>query len=201
MPGTLTLMTMRCGHAYFVIVGHDPANHHRAVAGTGGWMPGSSPGMTDRAAKCSRRDGAKIMKSAVEAQTRQKKVLKGIFDIRRFFHRNEIPILFISATNFNLLGMDEWCKNFKIWFPPARLRNRVDNKINTVRIGNQAGVPSVPNVLAAVRSYDELRRVARDLGSDLVVQSAYGDSAIPLYSSPPSATGGGTPAKSSPPAR
>ncbi len=43
----------------------------------------------------------------------QKKTLKGISDIRRFFHRNETPIFFISATNFNLLGMDEWCKNFK----------------------------------------------------------------------------------------
>jgi hypothetical protein len=43
----------------------------------------------------------------------QKKVLKGISDIRRYFHRNETPIFFISATNFNLLGMDEWCKNFR----------------------------------------------------------------------------------------
>ena len=43
----------------------------------------------------------------------QKKVLRGISDIRRFFHRNETPTFFISATNFNLLGMDEWCKNFK----------------------------------------------------------------------------------------
>ncbi len=179
-----------------------------------------------------------------------KKALKGISDIRRFFHRNETPIFFISATNFNLLGMDEWCKNFKfisyidcydgrhpntfvpneaphpqfnsiedinnyllqhkevldyirsfggrpkavflmfdeeterlareaglrIWFPSARLRNRVDNKINTVRIGNQAGVPSVPNVLARVQSYDELRRVSKELGPDLVLQTAFGDS-------------------------
>ena len=175
----------------------------------------------------------------------QKKILKGISDIRRFFHRNETPIFFISATNFNLLGMDEWCKNFKfisyidcydgrhpntfvpneaphpqfnsiedinnyllqhkevldyvrsfggrpkavflmfdeeterlarqaglkVWFPSARLRNRVDNKINTVRIGNQAGVPSVPNVLARVKSCDELRRAARHLGPELVLQS------------------------------
>ena len=174
-----------------------------------------------------------------------KKALKGISDIRRFFHRNETPIFFISATNFNLLGMDEWCKNFKfisyidcydgrhpntfvpneaphpqfnsiedinnyllqhkevldyvrsfggrpkavflmfdeeterlarqaglkVWFPSARLRNRVDNKINTVRIGNQAGVPSVPNVLARVKSCDELRRAARHLGPELVLQS------------------------------
>ncbi len=42
-----------------------------------------------------------------------KKTLNNISEIRRFFHRNEDPIYFISATNFNLLGIDEWCKNFK----------------------------------------------------------------------------------------
>ena len=41
------------------------------------------------------------------------KPLKGISDIRRFFFRNETPIYFISATNFNLLGADEWIKGFK----------------------------------------------------------------------------------------
>ena len=40
--------------------------------------------------------------------------LKNISEIRRHFHRNEDPIYFVSATNFNLLGIDEWCKNFKI---------------------------------------------------------------------------------------
>jgi hypothetical protein len=39
--------------------------------------------------------------------------LKGISDIRRYFYRNETPIYFISATNFNLLGADEWIKGFK----------------------------------------------------------------------------------------
>ena len=39
--------------------------------------------------------------------------LHGISDIRRFFYRNETPIYFISATNFNLLGADEWIKGFK----------------------------------------------------------------------------------------
>jgi hypothetical protein len=39
--------------------------------------------------------------------------LSGISDIRRYFHRNETPIYFISATNFNLLGIDEWVRNFK----------------------------------------------------------------------------------------
>lgn len=181
---------------------------------------------------------------------REKKTLRGMSDIRRFFHRNETPIFFISATNFNLLGIDEWVKNFKyinyidcydgrhpntfvpseaphpefqsiedinnyllqhkevldymrsfggrpkavflmfdqeteklskqagltVWFPSAKLRNRVDNKVETVRIGNKAGVPSVPNVLARVNSYEEMRGASRRLGSDLVVQTAYGDS-------------------------
>ncbi|SLN61516.1 biotin carboxylase [Oceanibacterium hippocampi] len=178
--------------------------------------------------------------------------LKNISEIRRYFHRNEKPIFFISATNFNLLGIDEWVRNFKyinyldcydgrhpnvlcpteqphaefqsieeinnyllqhkevidaikrrggkpklvflmfdeeteklakelgcdVWFPKAKLRNRVDNKIETVRIGNKAGVPSVPNALAEIESYEQLQEVAKKakLGSDLVLQSAFGDS-------------------------
>jgi hypothetical protein len=184
------------------------------------------------------------------AQKRKK--LKNISEIRRYFHRNETPIYFVSATNFNLLGLDEWVRNFKyinyidcfdgghpnvmvpteqshpdfesiedinnyllqhkevidrikakdgdakfvflmfdekteklakeiggeVWFPEAALRNRVDNKIETVRIGNKAGVPSVPNVLAEINSYADLTEVssAAGLGKDLVLQSAYGDS-------------------------
>ena len=41
------------------------------------------------------------------------KRLKNISEIRRYFHRNEQPIYFVSATNFNLLGLDEWVRNFK----------------------------------------------------------------------------------------
>ena len=41
------------------------------------------------------------------------KPLRSVSDIRRFFYRNETPIYFISATNFNLLGADEWMKGFK----------------------------------------------------------------------------------------
>ncbi len=184
------------------------------------------------------------------ARSAQKKKLNGISEIRRFFHRNESPIYFISATNFNLLGIDEWVKNFKyinyldcfdgrhpnvlvpstddhpefesiedinnymlqhkevhdfvkgrgkrpkavflmfdrdterlarelgmqVWFPKARLRTKVDNKIETVRIGEKAGVPSVPNVLTKVSSYDALRRASKGLGEALVVQTAFGDS-------------------------
>ncbi len=181
-----------------------------------------------------------------------KRHLKNISEIRRFFHTNEDPIYFVSATNFNLLGLDEWVKNFKyicymdcfdgrhpnvlvprelphdefqsiedinnyllqhkdvvdyirrrggkpkfaflmfdekteqlvkelggeIWFPKAALRTKMDNKIETVRIGNKAGVPSVPNTLSEVESYAQLQDVCKKagLGNDLVLQSAFGDS-------------------------
>ena len=42
--------------------------------------------------------------------------------------------------------------------PKARLRTRCDNKIETVRIGNKAGVPSVPNTLSEIRNYPHLRQ-------------------------------------------
>jgi hypothetical protein len=182
----------------------------------------------------------------------KKKKLKNISEIRRYFHRNETDIYFVSATNFNLLGLDEWVRHFKyinyidcfdgqhpnvfvpseqphaefesiedinnyllrheevvehiksrgsyprfvflmfdeqtealvrdfggeLWFPEAELRKRVDNKIETVRIGNKAGVPSVPNTLAKIGSYEDLEAAARKagIGSDLVLQSAFGDS-------------------------
>ncbi|MAX32507.1 hypothetical protein SAMN05216571_10181 [Onishia taeanensis] len=177
--------------------------------------------------------------------------LTSISDVRRFFHNNKEPIYFISATNFNLLGIGDWVGNFRhinyincfddkqknvfvpkekfprdfesiedinnyllehkevidyirsrgeqgvaaflmfdehteeiceqlglrVAFPPAKLRSRMDNKIETVRIGNKVGVPSVPNVLAKVDSYQHLMEVSKELGtSDLVIQSAYGDS-------------------------
>jgi hypothetical protein len=190
------------------------------------------------------------MTETAKTKRKRQKKLKNISEIRRFFHRNETPIYFVSATNFNLLGMDEWCKNFKfinyidcydgrhpntfvpseiphrdfesiedinnyllqhkevvdyigqrgdepkavflmfdeeteklarengmdVWFPPAAMRNRVDNKIETVRIGDKAKVPSVPNVLSEVTSWSQLKQVSKKLGDDLVLQSAFGDS-------------------------
>lgn len=184
------------------------------------------------------------------AKSRGKKKLNNISDIRRFFHRNETPIYFISATNFNLLGIDQWVRNFKyicyidcydgrhpntfvpspgpkpdfesiedinnyllqhkevldligsrkrrskatflmfdreterlaraagmdVWFPKANLRTKLDNKIETVRVGDKAGVPSVPNILATVDSFEELRAVSKKLGDHLVLQTAFGDS-------------------------
>ncbi len=177
--------------------------------------------------------------------------LRGMSEIRRFFRTNETPIWFVSATPFNLLGIDRWVRKFsylnyydsfdgahpnifvpstvapptfssieeicnyllghkevvdhvtaagggkavflmfdeeterlaaeaglEVAFPPAALRNRLDSKIVTTQLGNEAGVPSVPNILGRASSYDELLGLAaeRRIGTDLVVQTPYGDS-------------------------
>ena len=159
--------------------------------------------------------------------------LRGISEIRRFFRTNPTPVYFVSATAFNLLGMDRWVRNLRylnyydsfdghhpnvvvpdersprafesieeicnyllghkeivdyvsgrgpgkavflmfdeetealaqeigleVAFPSAALRNRLDSKIETTRIADEAGVPSVPNVLGRATSYDELSALA-----------------------------------------
>jgi len=67
---------------------------------------------------------------------------------------------------------------YELILPPHALRQRLDSKIVTTQLGNEAGAPSVPNVLVEVDSWGTLVRVATDagLGTDLVVQTPYGDS-------------------------
>lgn len=180
--------------------------------------------------------------------------LSGVSDIRRSFHKNEEPLYFISATNFNLLGADEWIKGFKfityiecfdglhpnvfspkheiphddfegiedinnyllqhpevqdyiktrsvdgragkamflmfnekteelaeklgleIMFPKAEMRTFLDNKVNTNRIAERAGVACVPYVLSKVTDFKHLRNVSKELGDALVIQTPFGDS-------------------------
>jgi biotin carboxylase len=66
----------------------------------------------------------------------------------------------------------------RVAHPAAALRHRLDSKIVTTQLGNDAGVPSVPNVLGRAASYPELLALAdrSGLGHDLVVQTPYGDS-------------------------
>ena len=199
-----------------------------------------------------------VKKVTKKASTAKKKavvpVLNGVPDIRRYFYKNETPLYFISATNFNMLGADEWIKGFKfichiecfdgqhpnvfspqveiphdeftsiedinnyllqhpevqdflttrkkgkspgkamflmfdekteklakklgleIMFPPAKMRTLMDNKVNTNRIAEKAGVPCVPYVLSGVKDYAHLNKVSKVLGTDLVIQTPFGDS-------------------------
>jgi hypothetical protein len=187
------------------------------------------------------------------------KILKSISDIRSFFYKNETPIYFISATNFNLLGADEWIKGFKfichiecfdglhpnvfspqeesphdeftsiedinnyllehkevvdfiksrkidgkagkalflmfdkktealaktlgldVCFPPAKLRTSMDDKVNTNRIAEKAGVACVPYVLSKVDNFQHLQKVSKYLGNKLVIQLPFGDSGHTTY--------------------
>ena len=67
---------------------------------------------------------------------------------------------------------------YDLILPSAELRERLDSKIVTTQLGNAAGAASVPNVLGAAKNYKELCKLADEasLGSDLVVQTPYGDS-------------------------
>lgn len=68
--------------------------------------------------------------------------------------------------------------NLDVMLPPHRLVREVDSKLVTTGIGNQAGVCSVPNIMAKVASFADLQRLAEHagLGPRWVVQTAYGDS-------------------------
>ena len=67
---------------------------------------------------------------------------------------------------------------YDLILPPHELRTRLDSKIVTTQLGDEAGAASVPNALGRAESWDELVELAasNELGTDLVVQTPYGDS-------------------------
>ncbi|BBB27068.1 ATP-binding protein [Amphritea japonica] len=72
----------------------------------------------------------------------------------------------------------------EIALPPASLRTRLDSKIVTTQLANEAGVPSAPNIVdVEASSYAELQALAdeKKLGNKLVVQTPYGDSGKTTY--------------------
>ena len=88
--------------------------------------------------------------------------------------RPKVAMVFFDAETERIceeLGYD-------LILPSAQLREQLDSKLVTTRLGNEVGAASVPNVLVTVEEYDELLEAATSagLGADLVVQTAYGDS-------------------------
>ena len=67
---------------------------------------------------------------------------------------------------------------YDLILPSAELREHLDSKLVTTRLGNDVGAASVPNILVTVQDYDDLtaKTTEAGLGTDLVVQTAYGDS-------------------------
>src|SRR5208283_4206858 len=76
---------------------------------------------------------------------------------------------------------EEICREqgYTLILPSDQLRRRLDSKIVTTQLGNEAGAPSVPNVLSdGVDSWAAVAALAQEagLGTDLVLQTPYGDS-------------------------
>jgi len=88
--------------------------------------------------------------------------------------RPKVAMVFFDAQTEGIceeLGYD-------LILPSTELRAHLDSKIVTTRLGNEVGAASVPNVLVTVEEYEGLVEAASaaGLGTDLVVQTAYGDS-------------------------
>jgi hypothetical protein len=88
--------------------------------------------------------------------------------------RPKVAMVFFNSET------EEICKElgYDLILPAASLRQHLDSKIVTTRLGNEAGAPSVPNVLTRVDDWAGLQAVAQKtrLGDELVVQTPYGDS-------------------------
>jgi len=99
-------------------------------------------------------------------------------EVREHLHRRggapKVAMVFFDEET------EEICREqgYDLILPPDSLRRRLDSKIVTTQLGNEAGAPSVPNVLGHADSYAELSALAEagGLGADLVVQTPYGDS-------------------------
>ncbi|HSM63458.1 MAG TPA: hypothetical protein VK833_05920, partial [Gillisia sp.] len=64
----------------------------------------------------------------------------------------------------------------QIMFPPANMSTLMDTKVHTSRLAEKAGVPCVPYVLSPVSDYEHLNKISAALGTDLVIQTPFGDS-------------------------
>ena len=88
--------------------------------------------------------------------------------------RPKVAMVFFNSET------EDICKElgYDLILPAASLRQHLDSKIVTTRLGNEAGAPSVPNVLTRVDDWAGLQAVAQKagLGDELVVQTPYGDS-------------------------
>jgi D-alanine-D-alanine ligase-like ATP-grasp enzyme len=91
---------------------------------------------------------------------------------------------FIVAAKFDAES-ERLCKalGYRLIMPDVTLRKHLDSKLVTTDLGNRGGVPSVPNILTQADSWADLREQAETagLGSDLVVQLAYGDSGATTF--------------------
>jgi len=96
---------------------------------------------------------------------------------------------------------EEICRElgYTLILPPDSLRRRLDSKIVTTQLGDEAGEPSVPNVIGTADSYAELSALAvgRAWVPTWSSRRPTATPARPRSSSPARRTGTGTPRTSS----
>lgn len=101
---------------------------------------------------------------------------KEVIDRIRKAGKGPAKLLFVMLDE----KTEEICKELgvDIALPSVALRKRLDSKIELTKLATKAGIDSAPNVLGKADSYEELMATAKKagLGSDLVVQTPYGDS-------------------------
>lgn len=73
--------------------------------------------------------------------------------------------------------------DYELILPSHAIREYLDSKIVTTQIADSVDVPSVPNIITEVSNWTELQAAAKkaNLGRDLVIQTAYGDSGKTTY--------------------
>lgn len=94
-------------------------------------------------------------------------------------HRPKIAMVFFDEETERICAEE----GYDLILPTHELRSHLDSKITTTRLGNEAGAPSVPNVLTTIESWKDLVKQAKaaGLGTDMVLQTAYGDSGKTTY--------------------
>lgn len=72
---------------------------------------------------------------------------------------------------------------YDLIMPKTALRERLDSKMVTTRMGEEVGVASAPNIIATITDWTHLHETAMKagLGTDLVLQTAYGNSGETTY--------------------
>ncbi len=93
--------------------------------------------------------------------------------------RPKITMVFFNEETERICEEAGW----DIIHPTFELQSYLDSKMVTTRLGNEAGAPSVPNIMTTVDSWEDLLAQAEEggLGTDWVLQLAYGDSGKTTY--------------------
>src|SRR4051812_25509317 len=122
--------------------------------------------------------------------------LRNISEVRHFFRTNEVPIYFVGATPFNLLGLDRWVRNFcyvtyydgwdgahpRVFTPKHKpyIEFESGEEINNwllvnpeVRAHMSRPAPAGQRPKVAMVFFDaETERICDELGYDLILPSA-----------------------------